>query len=56
VLAIDASQYASGAHCFQEVEITANGKTARATVVDKVRLASSPSPAPADLELVLMRA
>lgn len=34
VVAMNAAQYAGGAHCFQTITITANGKTTSAQVVD----------------------
>ncbi|KAI0041589.1 hypothetical protein FA95DRAFT_1501246, partial [Auriscalpium vulgare] len=35
VVALDSAQWSSGAHCFQRITITANGKSAQATIVDE---------------------
>ncbi|KAI0041588.1 hypothetical protein FA95DRAFT_1526387 [Auriscalpium vulgare] len=34
VVALDSAQWSGGAHCFQRINITANGKSAVATIVD----------------------
>lgn len=36
IVALNSAQYDGGSHCFETITITANGKTAQATIMDEV--------------------